>query len=343
MRLGVGYPGSTRIDHARRDLDVMVAAGVGLVVVGATEEDVFERPDRLAGIVTAARTRGLEVMVGSWGILGMFGGGGQSIGLARDPAMRQELSDGSTVPAACPNHPQTGEWLDRWVQSVVAMRPDGVAWVKPRLWVPARDRWGSGHGAAWACHCRSCRAAWRNSMHDAPGGEMPDTMTVDVRKFRERSLLGLLDTATATVRHAGLRNQVTVVPAVADEPEALAWDVLAASPYVDSIGTEPARDVDTAIADHVAFWSRRVVRATHGRQLRTHLWLRLGRVRVERADILSQAVAEAARAGIDDLIVRSWPEEDPPGAEAAPGGPVLLSGQDAWRRVADAVRSTAGR
>ncbi len=343
MRLGVGYPGSSRITHARRDLDEIAAAGVGLVVIGATEEDVFDRSERLATIVTAARVRGLEVLVGSWGVLGIFGGGGQSIALARDPSMRQALSDGATVPAACPNHPETGAWLERWVETVVAARPDGIAWVNPRLWVPSRDRWGTGHGAAWACQCHRCRSAWRHGRHDAPGGEMPDAMTAEVRLFRERSLLGLLETATASVHRSGLRNVVTVAPAGGEDPEALAWDVLAASPYVDGLGTEPARDIDTTIADHVAFWGARVARVAQSRRLRTHLWLRLGRVRSARADVLAEAVAEAARARVDDLIVRSWPDDDPTGSDASAGGPAFLSATDAWRVVAEAVARTNAR
>ena len=340
MRLGVGYPGSSRITHARRDLDAIAASGAGLVVVGATEEDAFERPERLASIVTAARARGLEVLVGSWGVLGLFGGGGQSLALARDPSMRQGLSDGATVPAACPNHPETGAWLDRWIQSVVTTRPDGIAWVKPRLWVPSRDRWGTGHGAAWSCVCDRCRVAWRHGRHDAPGGEIPGRMSPEVRSFRERSLLGLLDAATAAVHQAGLRNVATVAPAGGDDPEALAWDTLAASPFIDGLGTEPTRDIDTAIADHVAFWGTRVSRTAQGRRLRTHLWIRLGRVRAARTDVLVEAVREAARAGIDDLIVRSWPDDDATLAGTPHDGQAALPAMDAWRIVAEAARTT---
>lgn len=341
MRLGVGYPGSSRIAHARRDLDEIAATGVGLVVIGATEEDVFDRPERLATIVTAARVRGLEVLVGSWGVLGIFGGGGQSIALARDPSMRQRLSDGTTVPAACPNHPETGAWLDRWVGTVIAMRPDGIAWVNPRLWVPSRDRWGAARGDAWSCACDRCVSAWSFGRHDAPGGRMPEAMTAEVRVFRGRSLLGLLEPATAAAHQADVRNIVTVAPAGGQDPEALAWDVLlAATPYVDGLGTEPSREVDAGTADHVAFWGARIARATQGRRLRTHLWLRLGRVRAARAEELVEAVAEASRAGIDDLLVRSWPDEDPVGSDATAGGPAFLSAADAWRIVAEAVART---
>jgi hypothetical protein len=342
MRLGVGYPGSSRIAHARRDLDEIAAAGVGLVVIGATEEDVFDRPERLAANIAAARERGLEVLVGSWGVLGLFGGGGQSIALARDPSMRQRLSDGATVPAACPNHPETGAWLERWVEAAVAMRPDGIAWGNPRLWVPVRDRWGAAHGNAWSCSCDQCLSAWRYGRHDAPGGRMPETMTAEVRLFRQRSLLGLLEPATASVHQARLRNVITVAPAGGHDPEALAWDVLlAATPYADGLGTEPAREIDTGIADDVAFWGARIARATRARPIRTHLWLRLGRVRATRAGDLEDAVHEAARAGMDDLIVRTWPGDEPVSAGEATDGPAYLPASEAWRIVAEATLRTA--
>ena len=340
VRLGVGYPGSTRIDHARRDFDAIASAGASVLVLGASEEEVLERPEHIATLVAAARERGLRVRVAPRGVLGLVGGGGVPFSIARDPSIRQRLTDGTDVPAACPNNPRTGERLERWLVLVLASKPDGIAWIEPRLWVPVRDPWNASRRDAWSCACDACVDAWALGRHDAPGGRMPGAFTTEVRAFRQRSLIGLLEPGLARAHRAGVENVLTVAPATGDDPEALPWADLLAFPYVHGLGTEPWTELDEAAVDHVAFWAARIAKAARGRAV-THVRIRLDGVRADRAGDLAEMVDAASEAGIDELLVRAWPEDVPlaPGDGSAAARP-HLPGTDAWRLVADAVRAS---
>jgi hypothetical protein len=336
VRVGVGYPGTSRLDHARRDFDAIASSGASLVVLETSEEDVLERPEHMASLVAEARAHALEVRLAPRGVLGLFAGGGASVAIGRDPAIRQRLTDGTSVPAACPNNPATGAWLERWLLPVVALRPDSIAWVEPRLWVPVRDPLNTSRRDAWACACDVCRDAWAHGRHDAPGGVMPAAFTGEVRAFRRRSLVGLLEPALARAHRAGVRNVLTVAPATGDHPEALSLEDLVALVYVSGLGTEPCESIDDAAPDHVAFWAGRIVKTTRGRAT-SHVRLRIDGVRAGRDVRLAATVQAAAAAGVDELVVRSWPDAEPGEAGDVAERAATLPAVQAWRIVAEAA------
>ena len=336
VRLGVGYPGTSRLDHARRDFDAIASSGASLVVLETSEEDVLERPEHTASLVAEVREHALEVRLAPRGVLGLFAGGGTSFAIGRDPTIRQRLTDGTTVPAACPNNPATGAWLERWLLPVVALRPDAIAWVEPRLWVPARDPLNASRRDAWACACDVCMDAWAHGRHDAPGAMMPAAFTEDVRAFRRRSLVGLLEPALARAHRAGIQNVLTVAPATGDHPDALSLDDLVALVYVNGLGTEPSEVIDDAAPNHVAHWAGRIVKLTRSRAT-SHVRLRIDGVRAGREAQLAAAVEAAAAAGIDELVVRSWPETEPREAGDVTQRAASLPAADAWRIVAEAA------
>ncbi len=313
----------------------MASAGVSVVVLEVSEEDAFERAVHVAALVDDARGRGLEVRVAPRGVLGLFAGGGASLAIARDPTIRQRLTDGSFVPAACPNDHGTGAWLERWLDAVLGVRPDAIAWAEPRLWVPLHDPWHAGRRDAWACACARCAEAWALGRHDAPGGVLPTAFTAEVRDFRRRSLIGLLEPAFARAHRAGVRNVLTVAPATGDHPEALPWETLLGLAYVDGLGTDACNEVTGSAADEAAFRAARVVRVTRGR-VDGHVRFRLDGIGAARGDDLVAAVAAAVAAGVDEVVVRTWPDVEPSDVKrAARGAPAPLPAGTAWRLLAD--------
>jgi len=334
MRLGVSYYGPRQLEHVSSDLERFAADGASVVVHCVTEEALAYRFRGVADGVAAARAVGLETLVDLWGALGIFGGDAVSFAIARDPGIRQRLSDGSRVPAACPNHPRTGEWLDRWLDIVASAGADGILWDGPHLWIPGTDAWSTSAMGAWSCACEICREAWAAHRHGADGGEMPDRMTPDLRMFRQRSLAGLLGAAFAQAHAAGLTNTLTVLPVDDDEPEALPFADLVTLPFADGLGTEPywvARG--RTVRPFVRRWAGRVVSTVRARHARTHIWVSLrGIARSASAD-LEIAVADAAAEGVDDLFV--WVDPTP-----VRDDPALLPEHEAWRIVADAVTRT---
>jgi hypothetical protein len=301
------------------------------------EDDVVFRPARIGELVAATRARGLEVLLDPWAVLGLFGGEALSFALARDPGIRQRLSDGRDVPAACPNHPRTAAWLRRWVDAAVASGADGVLWDEPHLWIPWWDDWTESAADAWACGCDACRAAWAEGRHGAPGGPLPATLTPELRSFRTATLLALLEDAMDVLGGAGMRNVLTALPVEPDAPEALPWETVAALPALDGIGTDPywflhQRPLDAYVGD----WSARIAALARGRGLRSHAWVALFGVPPDRADELARAVGIAAAAGIDDLLAWSYPGGAVPQDGALPEA-------DAWALVAATVASSAAR
>jgi hypothetical protein len=328
MRLGVSYHGSRRLDHVERDLDAIVAAGASVVVHCVPEDDVAFRPARIGELVAVSRARGLEVLIDPWAVLGLFGGEALSFALARDPDIRQWLSDGRAVPAACPNHPRTAAWLDRWLAAAIDAGADGILWDEPHLWLPSWDDWNEGPEDAWACACDACRAAWADGRHGAPGGELPAALTPELRAFRVRSLLALLEASMARAHDAGLRNVLTALPVAPDAPEALPWEALAAMPALHGLGTDPYWFLHQQPVDaYVGAWARSMASLAAGGRIRSHLWVALFGVPPARAGELATAVSIAAAAGIDDLFAWSWPG-------AAAEHPGALPEREAWALVA---------
>lgn len=339
MRLGVSYHGSRRLEHVERDLDAIAAAGASVVVHCLAEDDVAFRSARIAELVRATRARGLEALVDPWAVLGLFGGEALSFAMARDPGIRQRLSDGREVPAACPNHERTAGWLARWVAAAVDAGADGILWDEPHLWLPSWDDWNEGSLDAWSCACDACRAAWADRRHGSPGGPFPTTLTPALRGFRTRSLLTLLAGGFAAARAGGLRNVLTILPVEPAAPEALPWDDVAALPGLDGLGTDPywflhEEPVLPYVADHATRVVATARAGSGGRPLRSHLWVALFGVPPGRAGELETAVAAAASAGIEELLAWSYPG----GAVERPGA---LPEAEAWSIVARAVRETA--
>lgn len=337
MRLGVSYHGSRRLDHVERDLDAIVASGASVVVHCVPEDDIAYRRTRVDQVVAASKARGLEVLLDPWAVLGLFGGEALSFAMSRDPEIRQRLSDGRLVPGACPNHRRTATWLRRWVDAAVSSGADGVLWDEPHLWIPSWDDWTESAPDAWSCTCGACRSAWAAGRHGAPGGPFPAVLAPELRAFRARTLLGLLDDAMGIVRAAGMRNVLTALPVEPEAPEAIPWESLMAMPALDGIGADPywflhERPVD----EYVGTWSTRVSALACGAGLRSHLWVALFGVPPDRADELTEAVAIAATAGIDDLFAWSWPGGAVPHERTLPEA-------DAWALVSAAVASSAPR
>lgn len=327
MRFGTSYHGSRRLVHVERDFDTMVAAGASIVVLCLTEEEAAYRPGLVGPIVAAAAARGLEPWLDPWGVLGLFGGEAASWAVARDPSLRQVLSSGQAVPGACPNQPATGRFLDRWLDVALDAGAAAVLWDEPHLWIPDWDDWDTAPTGAWTCRCEACLEAWRASR----GGTMPVERTAEVQAFRVDSLLGLLAGAMERARSAGARNILTALPVASDAMEALDWERLAGLPGLDGLGTDPYWFLhDRTVAPYVGDWSRRIREACATGGLRSHIWLAAFGVEPGRAAELEQAVDLVADAGIDELLVWSFPGGS---AEA----PAALPETEAWARVAAAT------
>lgn len=105
--------------------------------------------------------------------------------------------DGVPVPHACPNTPETLEFLRRWIDAAATAGAEGILWDEPHFWSPGADHWpGVGGEGHWACHRRegfSRSSGWNTS---------PSGTTTKCHRFSledmdalERVIVGIVDVA----------------------------------------------------------------------------------------------------------------------------------------------------
>src|SRR5438105_2840002 len=76
----------------------------------------------------------LEVQIGPWGVCGLFGGEADTMFAASNPGTAQVLADGRSVPAACPNRPQTRAFLESWIDAALHTGADRIFCDEPH-WI----------------------------------------------------------------------------------------------------------------------------------------------------------------------------------------------------------------
>jgi hypothetical protein len=205
VETGVSYFSSRDLRHVRDDLAEMVEAGCSYVVHCFTETDLLYYRGTLGEVLAATRDAGLEAWVDPWGVTGIFSGESLSRFLVDHPEALQVLSDGRRAPAACPNHPQTRRFLIDWVRAAAEAGAQVTFWDEPHFSIPI---WRGDRSGAWACRCDHCDARFR----EQTGHALPSRMDDEVRAFRERSLVDLLQELSTEAKRLGMRNALCLLP-----------------------------------------------------------------------------------------------------------------------------------
>lgn len=205
MKFGTAYFGCTHSRHFTKDFKSLRDAGLTFIVLPFSESDLWFSEKNVAQQIEKARLSGIETWLDPWGVLGIFGGESFSYFVARYPETTQKTPDGNSLPAACPNHPATREYLDRWVEKVSALSPDGIFWDEPHFF---QKTWHPENVHMPACFCNRCdaeaRTKYDRSVRDLP----PDSLTA----FQSQSLLGLILPLLKKTRASGLKAAVCLIP-----------------------------------------------------------------------------------------------------------------------------------
>jgi hypothetical protein len=298
MKTGFSYFGVRRIEHVRRDMADMREEGCTQVLHTWSEEDLAYYRDTMGRIVDESHAAGLSVYANAWGVGRVFGGEANSELSARNPGSCQILSTGEAVAAICPNHPTFLDYMDGWIDAVCAAGVDTVFWDEPHFY------FRKGRDAEWACRCETCRTLFR----DRFGSDMPLGRTPELARFRQESLLALLERWTLRVRGHGKRNNICLLPDTFDAglPD---WDSVAALSALDELSSDPYWLDDDAIekveADY-ALYSKRLVDLCQKRGIEPQMWLKLYRIRSGTEHFAPKAAAIAHAAGIRNLMAWSW-------------------------------------
>jgi len=196
---GVSYYGLSYVEHAQRDFQEMLDHNCTAVLLALSEFDLdFWRPN-ISQIAQAGKEMGLAVYLDTWGIGKWFGGEPPSLFLTNNPGNRQVSALGDEpLPAACFNTPAFREYFfelcERLAREVDA---DGFFWDEPHYALPKGcASITGGAGDDWSCRCAYCRRTFEEHY----GYEMPRQLTMEVKRFRRRRALDVLETASRRIK-----------------------------------------------------------------------------------------------------------------------------------------------
>ncbi len=239
----ISYYGLNYVEHAAADFQEMLEHGCTTVILAVTEFDFdFWRPN-LGAIVDQAHRLGLKVLLDPWGIGKYFGGEQISLFLQNHLENRQVAAlSGAKLNAACFN---TGSFRDYFQNFCLTLAretaADGFFWDEPHYALPKSfASITGGAGEDWSCRCPVCRRKFQ----DYYGYEMPKVLNDDVKQFRWREALVILEDTSRRLKefkpaleitccvHATLNGYYVTELRGYDN-----WDLVAASPCFDVFST----------------------------------------------------------------------------------------------------------
>ncbi|MFA9478760.1 hypothetical protein ACERK3_10675 [Phycisphaerales bacterium AB-hyl4] len=239
----ISYYGLNYVEHAEQDFTEMLEHGCTTVILAVTEFDFdFWRPN-ISRIVDKAHEMGLRVLIDPWGIGKYFGGEQVSLFLQNNIENRQVSAlTGEKLIAACFNTPSFRDYFQRFCLTLAGeTNADGFFWDEPHYALPKSfASITGGTGEDWACRCSVCQ----QKFHAYYGYEMPRLMTDDVKQFRWREALFILEDTSRKIKELKPEMEITCcVHAtlnsyyVTEQRGYDNWDMVAASPYFDVFST----------------------------------------------------------------------------------------------------------
>jgi len=239
----VSYYGLNYVEHAEKDFKEMISHGCTAVILAVTEFDVDFWFPSINLIVKKAHELGLKILIDPWGIGKYFGGEQVSLFLQNNTENRQVSAvTGEKLPYACFNTNSFRDYFQRiCIKLAGETETDGFFWDEPHYAFP--KSYASITGAAsdeWTCRCPVCI----KKFNDYYGYTMPKIMNDDVKQFRWREALFILEDTSRKVKdiksnieitccvHATLNSYYVTEYRGYDN-----WDMVAASPYFDIFST----------------------------------------------------------------------------------------------------------
>jgi hypothetical protein len=220
--------------HAMRS-DLAEIAGVcDGIYVPITESDLLYAPRKVKACVDLAHEANLIAAADCWGLGNLFSSAAvPSLYTVQHPDQNCVTNRGRSIPVTCPGNESFRSFLRGYVGDLITKFGfDGVFWDEPGLKLPSYM--GKLDEGEWACCCEACKSAYREKY----GADMPDTLTPEVKAFRNDSLLSLLAELCAYTKKGGehLITSVCVSPQESIEfKEAVArtenLDIYGSNPY----------------------------------------------------------------------------------------------------------------
>ena len=239
QQTAVSYYGISYVEHNRADFREMRNHGCNAVILAITEFDFNFWLPSINSIVAAAHEEGLKVLLDPWGIGKYFGGEQISLFLQNNIHSRQVSAfTGEPLNAACMN---TNSFRDYFQNMVLTLTKntdaDGFFWDEPHYALPkSYASITGGAGDDWACRCPVCQKKFQ----DYYGYEMPKLLTDDVKQFRWREAMVILEDTSRKIKEIKPKMEITMcVHAtlntyyVTEQRGYDDWERVASCPYFD--------------------------------------------------------------------------------------------------------------
>ena len=235
---GIGY-----VDHAEKDFKEMIEHGCTTVILAVTEFDFDFWLPNISKIVDCAHTLGLKVLLDPWGVGKYFGGKQVSLFLQNNIHNRQVSAlTGEVLNYACFNTNSFRDYFQRMCLTLAReTNADGFFWDEPHYAFPkSYASITGGAGEDWTCRCPVCMKKFQ----DYYGYEMPRVMNDDVKQFRWREALFIIEDTSRKIKEINPKLEITCcVHAtlngyyVSEYRGYDKWDMVASSPYIDVFST----------------------------------------------------------------------------------------------------------
>lgn len=240
---GISYYGLGNAEHNRLDFREMRQHHCTTVILAITEFDMDFWFPSIQSVIDAAHEEGLKVLLDPWGIGKYFGGEQVSLYLQNNIHNRQVSAfTNEPLNAACFNTRSFRDYFQRFVLKLAKETSgDGFFWDEPHYALPkAYASITGGAGDDWSCRCPVCM----EKFYDYYGYEMPRIMNDDVKEFRWREAMCILEDASKMIKQLNPRYEITCcVHAtlnsyyVTEQRGYDQWERVASCPYFDVFST----------------------------------------------------------------------------------------------------------
>jgi len=239
----VSYYGLNYVEHAESDFREILDHGCNTVILAITEFDMDFWFPNINPIIKKAHELGLKVILDPWGIGKYFGGEQVSLFLQNNINNRQVSAlTGEPLNAACFNTASFRDYFKRICLKLAReTEADGFFWDEPHYALPkSYASITGGAGEDWTCRCPVCI----EKFYDYYGYEMPKIMNDDVKQFRWREALSILEDTSREIKEINPKLEITCcVHAtlntyyVTEQRGYDNWDMVASCPYFDVFST----------------------------------------------------------------------------------------------------------
>ncbi len=296
--LGVAYYGNLFLDHAINDLKEMTEHGCNSILIAMSEYDWEVWRKNIFEIAKAAKTQfDFNVYINLWSWGGIFGGEAPSFYLHRNVESRQIVSNNNIqLPAACPNTRKFKNYLFGAIEKIATVKYiDGFFWDEPHYYYLSKS------GNNYSCRCNECQTLFEKIFNKP----MPTTLTEDVIKFKEKSIINFLREISQKVKDADSSKKITVclVPPPI-ETGISDWDYLCSelNDVIDVFGSDPYWLLFGKSLRYVEKYASKTVELARKYNLESQLWCLGFLIPRKKEDELREAIQIFDKYKVDSIF-----------------------------------------